>query len=322
MEGNKLDCCVVRDLLPAYIEELTEPETLALVRVHLEGCEACRTVEADMRTQVPVEKAPKRPLAFLKRVKRTRLLAAALTAILALWCMWWLYDQEFHYPNTEAGRLAAVEDYIPSPADSTIRHVVEGDPLRVIAWAERGRSLFIFYAADTEDNVHGILCLVRGINGKYRPTNAEIEPFPYTSGVYSTNTWVKSEDVYVPILAGDNCREIYAAEVEYIGYTGAEEYSVKRTYELTESNFLWLMDEEGLEQELVSDGETAVQLHVRDILLFDEDGNDVTGQYRDDTVDRSWSSSKGTAEMGMLYVFMGLTALLGAIFVFYFLRRD
>lgn len=46
---NSLDCCVVRDLLPAYLEGLTEEETSAQVRAHLEGCENCRELEKDMR---------------------------------------------------------------------------------------------------------------------------------------------------------------------------------------------------------------------------------------------------------------------------------
>ena len=60
MEQNRLDCCVVRDLLPAYLEELTEPETSAQVAAHLEGCEDCKRLEADLRSQVPVEQAPKK----------------------------------------------------------------------------------------------------------------------------------------------------------------------------------------------------------------------------------------------------------------------
>ena len=67
-----------------------------------------------MRRQVPIEKAPQRALRFLKRVKRTRLIAAILSALVALFCIGWLYDLEFHYANTEAGRLEAVCDYIPS----------------------------------------------------------------------------------------------------------------------------------------------------------------------------------------------------------------
>ena len=73
-----LDCCVVRDLLPSYLEELTETETSAMVREHIEHCAACRQLEEDMRRQVPIEKAPQRALRFLKRVKRTRLIAASL----------------------------------------------------------------------------------------------------------------------------------------------------------------------------------------------------------------------------------------------------
>ena len=75
MSEHKLDCCVVRDLLPSYIEELTEPETSAQVKEHLETCPPCRAVEANMRAGLTVERAPKPSLNFLKRVKRTRLIA-------------------------------------------------------------------------------------------------------------------------------------------------------------------------------------------------------------------------------------------------------
>ena len=35
MSEHKLDCCVVRDLLPAYVEDLTEGDTAAQVKEHL-----------------------------------------------------------------------------------------------------------------------------------------------------------------------------------------------------------------------------------------------------------------------------------------------
>lgn len=35
MRETNLDCCVVRDLLPSYLEELTETETSAMVREHM-----------------------------------------------------------------------------------------------------------------------------------------------------------------------------------------------------------------------------------------------------------------------------------------------
>ena len=62
MRETNLDCCVVRDLLPSYLEELTETETSAMVREHIEHCAACRQLEEDMRRQVPIEKAPQRAI--------------------------------------------------------------------------------------------------------------------------------------------------------------------------------------------------------------------------------------------------------------------
>ena len=38
----KLDCEVIRDLLPLYAEHIASPASTALVEEHLESCEACR----------------------------------------------------------------------------------------------------------------------------------------------------------------------------------------------------------------------------------------------------------------------------------------
>ena len=39
----KLDCEVIRDLLPLYAEHMASPASTALVEEHLQECEACRT---------------------------------------------------------------------------------------------------------------------------------------------------------------------------------------------------------------------------------------------------------------------------------------
>ena len=77
------------------------------------------------------------------------------------------------------------EEYIPSPAHSTMQHGVKaGTSLRVVDYAQRGRELYIAYGAENRDNVHGILCLEQGWNGKYQPVSASENPFPYTAGVW------------------------------------------------------------------------------------------------------------------------------------------
>lgn len=321
MKETELRCCVVRDLLPSYLEDLTEAETSQLIKAHLEYCPSCQEVETNMRAQVPVDKAPKHPLQFLKRVKRTRLIAAILTFVVTVFCMWWLYDLEFHYENTEAGRLAAVCDYIPSEG---IAEVPLGTPIQAVAWQEIDNHLFIFYMADNDENVHGIMHLDRGINGKYRALEASMDPSPFASGLYGQSLRPKGTDWELFALAGYNCREIYSAQVQFSCSDPYEErlHHTARTYELTGSDFLNIVPKEELLQTLGLDEQSIENIYVDDIRLLDQNGSDITEQYMDDSVNRSWSGGKTTAETVLLYVFIAITALVGLVFIRYFLRRD
>jgi len=326
MTKHELDCCVVRDLLPGYAEKLTEPQTTTLLEKHLQTCEACRAQAAAMQLPLPVEQAPARPLRFLQRVKRTRLLAAAITIVLTLACMAWLYGQEFHYANTEAGRLAAVEDYIPLPEDSSIQHgVAPGTPLRVVAHAEAGKYLYLYYAADNKDHVHGIMRLDRGLNGKYRALGASVSPFPYTAGVWGENVRGGKEDGYsLFALYGQGCGEIAAFRVVYslhlAGAEGAQTYEM--TYPVTEADFLWLMEHSALAQSMGIAAEDILRLSAEQVVLLDAAGRDVTAQYADPAVEQSWGGGKGTAEQGLLYVYMAIVLAFGMMPVYYFLRKD
>lgn len=85
---NDLTCPVVRDLLPAYAEGLTAPETNAAVERHLGDCPDCTACLAAMRTpetEVPPETV--REVDYLKKVKRRswkRVVLAILLTLLAV----------------------------------------------------------------------------------------------------------------------------------------------------------------------------------------------------------------------------------------------
>ena len=51
----KLDCEVIRDLLPLYAEHIASPASTALVEEHLESCDACREELRQMQMPVPVQ---------------------------------------------------------------------------------------------------------------------------------------------------------------------------------------------------------------------------------------------------------------------------
>ena len=193
---HKLDCCVVRDLLPAYLEGLTEEETTRQVEAHLEECPECRRHREAMQASLPVVRAPKRALAFLKKVKRTRLIAAVLSAVVALLLIFLVYDSEYHWRGDLPSLTQGLQDYL-----GWTDHL-EGCAIEALAATEVDGTLYVSFTSDSEDNVHGVAELDRGLNGKYQFVSASYSPFPYTGGVFLHS----SEDLW--LFAGVGCGEV------------------------------------------------------------------------------------------------------------------
>ena len=80
---NKLPCAVVRDLLPSYIENLTEEETTTAVQEHLEQCQNCRSLWETMTEGETAEKADLKEVDFLKTVRRKNRKKVVLSVLAA-----------------------------------------------------------------------------------------------------------------------------------------------------------------------------------------------------------------------------------------------
>ena len=82
---DNLPCAVVRDLLPIYVEGLTEPETNAAVEAHLKTCPACTARLAAMRApEPPPEAETAKEVDYLKKVKRRSWKRVVLAVLIAL----------------------------------------------------------------------------------------------------------------------------------------------------------------------------------------------------------------------------------------------
>ena len=99
----KLECDVIRDLLPLYAEKLASPASSALVEQHLAECPACRTELEQMEKPVPVQPEPQ-PDAPLKNIRsslnrrRLRTMLCSFAAALALAAV--LYGAVFGFTDT------------------------------------------------------------------------------------------------------------------------------------------------------------------------------------------------------------------------------
>ena len=84
---SKLDCPIVRDLLPLYIDQVTSPETNQAVEDHLAGCPACRrerdALGADLPEPPLQESATTQQFGtMVRRMKRKETWKAALSVLL------------------------------------------------------------------------------------------------------------------------------------------------------------------------------------------------------------------------------------------------
>ena len=61
-----MNCDVVKDLLPLYIDGCCSEESERTVKEHLEGCDDCKKVFEDMKTPINMEKVQKSRAVFCK----------------------------------------------------------------------------------------------------------------------------------------------------------------------------------------------------------------------------------------------------------------
>lgn len=109
----KNECNIIRDILPLYIENIASKDSVSFVDEHMEKCEKCRVVLADMRVSASIEENYKNnttedaiPLQLLKKkMNRKKLLTiiissvATLIAVLGMLFLTIMYGFPVHSEN-------------------------------------------------------------------------------------------------------------------------------------------------------------------------------------------------------------------------------
>ena len=79
---NNIPCEIIQDLLPSYVDGLTNDVTNAAIEEHVESCEKCRQILEGMRDGIEKQYVPddsdKKEIDFLKKNKKERALRGGL----------------------------------------------------------------------------------------------------------------------------------------------------------------------------------------------------------------------------------------------------
>jgi len=315
---KEIRCSVVQDLLPNYIEKLTSEETNQVIRVHLDTCIECKKAHAEMISEAGIiDKAPKAELKFLKKVRKTRLLAAVLSIVIVLILSYAVYTMEFKYSSDKADLSNAVTEYIAPFDDSIEAYVLETKVLDGV--------LIATFKDRTHETVNGMAKFVKGLNNRYRIVRVEVESSEYSS-VVQFYPFESKEEKLIAVSGYNLSDEIEYYGLDYSVYTRPGYYSDYRVripvkFEVDNLQFLEIYNAEELAESAVKTQEVEIfNPHLTGSSFYDENGNEITEKFRLSENDfQDLSFGIGKAELFMVYVFIALIAGFGAIMTRYFL---
>ena len=236
---EKIDCNIIRDLLPLYEDNVASQETQELVRGHLADCPACREELRKMRTPISLppdedEEAVKRFLEYQAEVRRKQrrkiirfvTIAAAVVTPLLLILLWYTRPRSWEniFYNGEPTELSA---YLHT-------------------YNVRGNS-FMTYALDENDGLEApgrqILTLLEDATYRVRPWDTLSYHFSSSYGeagtsgtttiflswdqgqqaeyeyfiLYGSGTVIKGQTVYTAKLDGANLYKAITAVIQEYG---------------------------------------------------------------------------------------------------------
>lgn len=315
-----LTCSIVQDLLPNYIEKLTSADTNIAMEEHLETCEDCRKTYEQMAADNigSLEKVPVLELKFLKKVKKTRLLAAALCIVLTLVFSYLLYASEYHY-TIDKGDLSMAITEFTTPFDP------EFD-----AYVLETQAVDNFLVASFKDQAHannyGVAVFVKGFNQKYRIIRTQIMASDYSSVVQFFPLEIKNESYYA--VSGYNLsNDIHFYGLDYNAYKNPGYLSKDRVrrsiqFDVKNPQFLQIFPANELDERVVNESdETLYDYHLIKTSLYDVSGKEITENFKSERAGVRVHSGAGKAELFLLYVYVSIVMGVGIVFTRYFLTE-
>lgn len=156
-QNKKRDCKIVRDLLPNYIEKLTDEVTNEFIEEHIASCQECRSVLHDMTGEVEVEEFNQdEEIKYLKKlntkVKITIALVSLIVIIIASSFSLYIYNKnKIQISNYTFLRA----EYVVEDEEKSIDGKIYGTLIAVIDEKEKCKSVRVVEKGYNDDSLQG-----------------------------------------------------------------------------------------------------------------------------------------------------------------------
>ena len=165
---KSVDCNVIKDLLPSYIDKLLSKESNNLVEEHMQTCKECRKVLTDMSKEKGIEKVfnQDEKIDYLKRYRKKKILSIIIAVLITIFAIFdifcigskFLFNHEF-YMNVNDVKL-------------TYRGEGEFRGNKILDYIMNSSSKFLIpfclYDDISKDTENGIVYLIDGKNNKIK----------------------------------------------------------------------------------------------------------------------------------------------------------
>ncbi|WP_312117856.1 zf-HC2 domain-containing protein [Brevibacillus reuszeri] len=124
---QRLNCKIVQDLLPNYIEGLTSNITNQAIQEHLATCEDCRKVLESMTKETKeIKTVPYKQINFLKKIKRRQwtiaIRSVVISVLILLGAYYFFGSRDFPVPSNSV----SVSD-VYELSDGTIHYIISAN---------------------------------------------------------------------------------------------------------------------------------------------------------------------------------------------------
>ncbi len=107
-----IDCEIIRDLLPSYVDKLTSAKSNAAIEDHIANCSSCHEILSNMKQELEQPIAQSREINYLKRYKqKSRKSTLRTSAILLFICAICFIETFVHLIPLEGATKAELQDY-------------------------------------------------------------------------------------------------------------------------------------------------------------------------------------------------------------------
>lgn len=125
--NKKQQCKIVQDLLPNYIEKLTDEETNKFIEEHIRNCSECQEIINDMKNDLQIEiKETKKQLNPLKKIKnRYKIIVAISVLVTIILVLGIIYFKDNYIISKDENGKIKIEKYtIDEKIMANCRHVI------------------------------------------------------------------------------------------------------------------------------------------------------------------------------------------------------